>query len=222
MGGWLLRWRQLMNIRTSTPARTTPSGEPPRRPGSRAIVILVAVLILAAGAVGAVLILSDDESDVGTTTQPTAAQVTTPTTVDAQAQARAAVIDAYKKSYAEFVAAAKEASPNPDDPRLARYSSGAALIAKQRSLADLRSKGQVLTGDIELHPSVVALTSDTATVVDCNIDRTARIDGRTGSTVVGAGTGAFGASSAKLRLEGGVWKVTDFTDEKRSCVPPAA
>lgn len=216
-----------MNIRTSTQASTTPSGEPPRRPGSRAIVILVAVLILAAGAVGAVFILSDDESDVGTTTQSTAAPVTTlstptPTTVDAQAQARSAVIDAYKKSYAEFVAAAKEASPNPDDPRLARYSSGAALIAKQRSLADLRSKGQVLTGDIELHPSVVALTSDTATVVDCNIDRTARIDGRTGSTVVGAGTGAFGASSAKLRLEGGVWKVTDFTDEKRSCVPPAA
>ena len=214
-----------MNIRTSTPARTTPSGEPPRRPGSRAIVILVAVLILAAGALGAVLILSDNEPDVGTTTQQTTKPVatpSTPTTVDAQAQARAAVIDAYKKSYAEFVAAAKEASPNPDDPRLARYSSGAALIAKQRSLADLRSKGQVLTGDIELHPSVVALGSDTATVVDCNIDRTARIDGRTGSTVVGAGTGAFGASSAKLRLEGGVWKVTDFTDEKRSCVPPAA
>ena len=214
-----------MNIRTSTPAGTAPPGEPPRRPGSRAIVILVAVLILAAGALGAVLILSDNESDVGTTTQQTTKPVatpSTPTTVDAQAQARAAVIDAYKKSYAEFVAAAKEASPNPDDPRLARYSSGAALIAKQRSLADLRSKGQVLTGDIELHPSVVALGSAIATVVDCNIDRTARIDGRTGSTVVGAGTGAFGASSAKLRLEGGVWKVTDFTDEKRSCVPPAA
>lgn len=213
-----------MNIRTSTPARTTPSGEPHRRPGSRAIVILVAVLILAAGAVGAVLILSDDESDVGTTTQPTVAPVTTPTptTVDAQAQGRAAVIDAYKKSYEGYIAVAKEVSPSPNDPRLTQFSTGTALIAKQRALADNKGKGLVLIGDAKLHPTVIELGPDAATVVDCAIDTTGLADARTGAVVVGAGPAEGGAITAKLTREGGVWKVANFKDEKRSCVPPAA
>ena len=214
-----------MNIRTSTPARTPPSGEPPRRPGSRAIVILVAVLILAAGAVGAVLILSDDASDVATTTQPTAAPVTTlstPTTVDAQSQGRAAVIDAYKKSYEGYIAVAKEISPNPNDPRLTQFSTGTALIAKQRALADNKGKGLVLIGDAKLHPTVIELGLDAATVVDCAIDTTGLADARTGAVVVGAGPAEGGAITAKLTREAGVWKVANFKDEKRSCVPPAA
>jgi hypothetical protein len=190
------------------------------------LVVVVAVLILAAGAVGAVLILGDDDSDVvGSTTQSTSVVVTTPstpTTLDAQAQARAAVIEAYKKSYQGFIAVGKETLPNPIDPRLTDYSTGTALVAKQRALADNKSKGLVLTGDAELHPTVIELGSDTATVVDCAIDRTGLADARTGAVAVGPGNGEGGALTAKLIREGGAWKVTSFKDEKRSCVPPAA
>lgn len=187
---------------------------------------MAAVILVVAAAV-AVRITSDDGSDVAPIPSnggtPTSAASTAPaTTLDARGAAKAAVIDAYRKSYQGYIAVGKEVSPNPNDPRLIQYSTGTALLAKQKALADNKAKGLILSGDAELHPTVIELATDAATVVDCAIDRTGLIDARTGSTVVGAGKGEGGAITAKLTLEGGAWKVSSFKDEKRTCVPPAA
>lgn len=158
-----------------------------------------------------------------TTGETAPASVATSPTLppDPQAATKAAVIAAYTQSYQAFIAVGKEASPNPNDPRLSQHTSGPALLAEQRALVDNKSKGRVLVGDAQLHPTVVSLGENTATVVDCAFDRTALVESRTGTTVVDSGSGGT-ADTAQLKLEGGVWKVTDFKDEKKSCVPPGA
>ena len=216
-----------MTTRMSRSETTGVPGGEPRRPRSRVLGVAVAALIIVVAAAVALTITSDDGSDVARIPSnggtPTSVGSTAPaTTLDARGTAKAAVIDAYKKSYEGLLAVGRSASPDPNDPRLTQYSTGPALIAKQRVLADHKAKGQVYVGDVELHPTVIDLTADTATVVDCSIDRTALIDGRTGSTVVAAGTGGGMAATAMLKLEAGVWKVSDFKAENRSCVPPAA
>lgn len=213
-----------MNVRTSTSPTTATPGKPPGRPGARVLVVVVAVLILAAGAVGAVLIVTDNDSDVvGTTSQSTAVtNPSTPTTLDPQAAVRAAVLAAYTQSFKAIIVVGRQTSQSPDDPRLSEHTSGPALIAKQRAIADNKAKGLVFVGDAELHPTIIELTADSATVVECAMDRTALVESRTGTTVVDAGPNEGIASTSKMRLEAGVWKVTDFKNEKRSCVPPAA
>lgn len=214
-----------MNLRTGTAPRTALPGGPPRRSGSTLVAagfFALAVVL----AVVAVLVTRDKGGPVATRTtgdKPPASVATSPTLPpDPQAATKAAVIAAYTKSYQALIAVGKEASSNPNDPRLTENTTGAALLEVQRALADNKSKGLVYTGDAVLHPSVIALGPDTATVVDCAFDQTALIETRTGRTIIDAGPPGGSAATAKLRLEGGVWKVSDFTNEKRPCVPPAA
>lgn len=212
-----------MTTRTSAEGTTTLLGGPPERPRSRLLLAVIAVVVVATGLVVATNQLGGDDGDVATTAthEPSAApSVTSP--FDPQAATKAAVIEAYKRSYEGLLAVGRSTSPDPNDPRLTQYSTGPALIAKQRVLAAHKAKGQVYVGEVELHPTVIDLTADAATVVDCSVDRTALIDGRTGSTIVDAGKSGGLAATAKLKLEGNVWKVTDFTAENRACVPPAA
>ncbi len=213
-----------MNLRTGTAPRTTLPGEPPRR--SRSTLVAAGFFALAVVlAVVAVLATRDKGGPVATRTTsdtPPASVATSPTLPpDPQAATKAAVIAAYTQSYQAFIAVGKDASPNPNDPRLGEHTTGTALIAKQQALTDNKSKGLLFTGDAVLHPSVIQLGPETATVVDCAYDRTALISGRTGSTLIGEGSGGT-ADTATLVLEGGVWKVNHFKDEKTSCVPPAA
>jgi len=214
-----------MNIRTTTSAPTPIlPGDPPRRSRTTVLVAVLALLCLAAGAV-VVVNLTRDDGVVSTETsaQPTPSVNSTPTVAaDPQAAAKTAVIDAYVRAYKAVIVVGKEATPSPNDPRLSEHKTGAALVAVQRAIADNNSKGLVYSGDAELHPTVIELGSNTATVVDCSIDRTALVERRTGSTVVPAGKGEGLAATAKLILEGGVWKVSDFKAENRPCVPPAA
>lgn len=212
-----------MTIRTSAEPGTTLPGGPPRRSHSRLLLAVIAVVAVGTGLVVAASQLGGHDADVATTAtqEPSAApSVTTP--FDPQAATKAAVIAAYTQSYKAIIVVGKEAAPNPNDPRLSQHTSGPALAAVQRAIADNNSKGLVYFGDAELHPTIIELGPDTATVVDCSIDQTGLRDRRTGAIVEDGGPAKGGASTAKLRLEAGVWKVTDFKDEKRSCVPPAA
>ncbi len=214
-----------MSIRTTPAPGTYPPGEPPRRSRRTLVVMVLAVAVIAASAVVVLRATRDHGTSVATRTtdQPSASVATSPTLpADPQAATKAAVIAAYTQSYKAIIVVGKEASPNVNDPRLSEHTTGAALIAKQRALADNKSKGLVYFGDADLHPTVIGLGPDTATVVDCSVDQTGLLDGRTGATVVDGGPATGGASSAQLKLENGVWKVTDFKDEKRPCVPPAA
>jgi len=203
----------------SAPAPVLPGG-PPRRSGATVLLVVVGLLAVAAGAVVVVNLTSGDDR-VATTTQESPAPAPT-LPADPQAATKAAVTDAYIQAYKAVIVVGKEASPSANDPRLSAHKTGPALIAVQRAIADNNSKGLVYVGDAEVHPTVIELGSDTATVVDCSVDRTALIDRRTGTTVVPAGKGEGLAATAKLRLEGGVWKVSDFKAENRPCVPPPA
>ena len=130
-----------------------------------------------------------------------------------------AVLDAYRAAWRAFVTVASDPAAKADDPRLLQNNAGSALLARQAYLVRLKSDGRAWRGDVELHPSVVEVTGTTAKVQDCNVDRTSVIDVRTGQVVVPPATSGA-AVTAMLRLEGGVWKQVEFTDEKRTCVPP--
>jgi hypothetical protein len=195
-------------------------GEPARRSGSRSLIFGLAVVLVAVVVIVAVNLRSDNGPDDTASRTPPSAQSTTPTTLDPQAEVRAAVIDAYTQSYLALIIVGKDASPDLNDPRLSEHTTGTALVAEQRALADQESKGLILFGEAELHPTVVELGPDTATVVDCSIDTTGLADAKTGAIVQDGGDGHGGATTAQLSLEGGVWKVIHFKDEKRPCVPP--
>lgn len=209
-----------MNPRTSTAPAPIYPGEPPRRSRLAVLFVVLALLAVAAGVVVVVNLTSDDDHVATKATQESPAPPPT-LPADPQAATKAAVIAAYEQSYKAIIVVGKEASPDLNDPRLSQHTTGPALTAMQRSLADNKSKGLVYVGDAELHPMVIELGADTATVVDCSYDRTGLVEARTGRVVVDPGPPEAGASTAKLKLDGGVWKVTDFKDEKRTCVPPA-
>lgn len=211
-----------MSLRTrSEPAPSMP-GEPGRRSGSRILFFGLAVVLVAVAVLVAVNIRSDNRPDVTATSTPPASIDPAAPTVDPQAAARAAVIDAYVNVYQGYIAVGKEAQPDLNDPRLTQYSTGTALQAKQESLAANSSEGLVFTGGAELHPTVVELSADSAVVVGCSIDRTGLADARTGAIVEDGGDGQGIADTVELILVDGVWKVNHFKDEKRSCVPPIA
>lgn len=147
---------------------------------------------------------------------------TVSTTVDPDAATKSAVIAAYRSSFDQFVAVASDPAGRPEDPRLAEHTVGNALAARQAFVFRLRKVGQKFTGAVELHPRVRELSAATATVADCNIDRTATVEVATGKVVSPPATEGSEVT-AKLRLDAsGVWKQYDFTDEKRPCVPPAS
>lgn len=211
-----------MSLRTRSEPASMP-GEPPRRFGSRLLLVGLAVLVLAVVVLVAVNLASDTGPEVtATSTPPGSIEPAAPTTLDPQAEARAAVLDAYVNSYQLAIAVGKEESPDLDDPRLTQYSTGTALLAKQRALADNMGKGLVYFGDAELHPTVVELGRDRAVVVDCSIDTTGLVHAKTGEVAQDGGNGEGLAITAELIVVDGVWKVNHFTNEKRSCVPPVA
>lgn len=143
------------------------------------------------------------------------------TTADPQAAVKAAVLDAYRQSFDAFVAVASDPAGKPDDPRLEQHKVGNALLAAQATILRLRRDGHVYRGSVEVHPTIVELGLDTATVQDCGIDRTSTIDLRTGQVVSPPGTEGS-AATATFRLIEGIWKQNEFKDERRRCVPPGA
>ena len=178
-----------MNIRTGTAPTTSLPGESPRRSrGPLVAAIFFTVAAIAAAALFAVNSSRNADDPVATRTggdAPPASVATSPTLPpDPQAATKAAVIAAYTQSYKAIIVVGKEASPNVNDSRLSEHTTGPALIAKQRAVADNKAKGLVYVGDAQLHPTVIELTADTATVVDCALDRTALVETRTGTTVV--------------------------------------
>ena len=174
---------------------------------------MVLIVLIAAVAVGLLLRAGNDS------TPP--APLPPSTTVHPQAAAKAAVLDAYRESFEAFVTVASDPAGEPDDARLEQHKVGNALLAAQATILRLRRDGQVYRGSVEVHPAVVELGPDTATVQDCGIDRTSTIDLRTGQIVSPPGTEGS-AATATFRLIEGVWKQNEFKDEKRRCVPPGS
>ncbi len=208
-----------MNRRTTLPSAGS-TGNPPGPRPFRGLVMVVAVgfAILLIGAAVFVMTRDRGESPPATTTPTTPLTTAAP---DPEAAAKAEVIEAYTRSFDAFVAVASDPAGLPEDPRLTEHSTGHAHFAATASIFRLRKDGQVFTGAVEYHPTVVELGVATATVSDCGIDRTATVELATGRVLSPPGTEG-GLATVKLRRESGVWKVYEFKDEKRTCVPPAA
>jgi hypothetical protein len=180
--------------------------------------------VVLAGAVAAVAFLLLGPDGDGNTQEPgpTRSAGTTlqaATTLSPEATTEAAVLDAYRSAWAAFIAVASDPAAPADDPRLGQHTAGNALLVRQASLVRLKSDGRAYRGEVELHPRLVELAGDSATVEDCNIDRTSVVEVGTGRVVVPPSTEGA-AVTAVLRREGGVWKQVEFTDHRRACVPP--
>jgi len=174
------------------------------------VVVLVAV---------ALILWPGDDSANNVQTTPTSAAPVTPAP-DPEAATRAAVLDGYQKAFDAFIAVASDPNARFDDLRLAETSMGDALLAKQAGIVRLRTDGLVFTGAVEMHPTVLEVGGGVATVEDCSIDRTATVELATGRVLSPPGTEG-GLATAELRVDAlGVWKVNEFNDEGRSCVPP--
>ncbi|MDQ6839166.1 MAG: hypothetical protein M3137_12760 [Actinomycetota bacterium] len=213
-----------MNIRTA-PTVVLPGDAPRRNRTTIVLVVLVALCIAAAAVVAFNLTRGDSSAATKATGSPVPpASGVVPTTVfDPQAATKAAIVDAYRQSFAGFVAVASDPNATPDDPRLSAHTVGNALLASQQSITRLRKAGQVFRGTVEVHPSVTEFTADTATVVDCSADMAYVVDGASGQVVEPAGPPGVGsASTATFRLLNGVWMQNTFKDEKRSCALPAS
>jgi hypothetical protein len=184
------------------------------------IVVAVGLVIVVIGLALFLLTRDDSKSELATKTLTTAAAPTT-AVPDLEAVAKAEVLDAYRRKVDAFVAVASDPAGLPEDPRMTEHSTGNAHFAETASIFRMRKDGEVFTGAVESHPTVAEMGVGTATVSDCGIDRTATIDIKTGKVLSPPGTEGR-LATAKLRRESGVWKVYEFKDEKRSCVPPAS
>ena len=213
-----------MNIRTSSAPAPIYPGDRPRRSRTTVLLIVLTGLIVAAGAVVAVNLTSDSDSVNATARQPqvTAPAPTTPTVpADPLAATKAAIVDAYRQSFDAFVALGSDPNGSPDDPRLSEHKTGTALRASQITIQRLRNAGHVYVGRVEVHPTVVELTADTAVVADCGVGDLAVVEAATGRVIKPAGPPVGAAATATYRLINGKWMQNNFTDEKRSCVPAA-
>lgn len=194
--------------------------QPPRksRPG---VVVAVGVMVAVAAVAGVALLTaggdpaSEEPLGVATTLAPAPS-----TTVDPQATTKANILAAYRQSFDAFIAVGSDPNGRTDDPRLEQHMVGNALLAAQISIQRLRDAGDIYEGTVEVHPSVVELTEDTAVVQDCGFDRLSVVDVETGEVVVPQGPAEANLATATYRLIDGVWMQNTFTDQQRTCVPP--
>lgn len=211
-----------MNLRTSTPAPIMPGEAPRRSRTGLVLVVVLAVLVAGVAAVAAFTRGGDGAVSTETTPQITAPAASAPTLPpDPQAATKAAVIDAYRQSMDEYVTVGKDLNAKATDPRLAQHKTGTALTATQQALAARKSRGEVFRGTLTVHPTITDLQATKAILVDCNVDRLEVVEASTGRVVIPAGTEGY-AATVEMVLDGGTWKVNNFKDEKRTCVPPAA
>lgn len=113
--------------------------------------------------------------------------------------------------YVDFqrVVAEAGAASNPDDPRLAEYSTGAVLADLRGKLAVRRQSGTRLQGAPVPHVQSASVGGDRATVQDCLDNSTAALIDKAGAKLaVGR---ARQQTTATLVLMDGVWKVSDVT-----------
>lgn len=143
------------------------------------------------------------------------------TTVDPQAAVKEAILDAYRKSWNDFVAVGSDAAATADDNRLRENTTGDVLAQRQLALVKRKAQGEVYRGTFEFHPTVIALTSDTASIRDCNFDRVVVVNSQTGQQVTPLDTQPSWVTTT-MKLEGGVWKQATVIDEKTACAPAAS
>jgi hypothetical protein len=211
-----------------------PPGPPPNldRPGRRRgylIAAIVTVAVVAVVVVAGLTLTSGSNKKVVTSTPPASTpivstpQATTPATVPPtsapQLLSNAAVVSAYKMSQAVFLSIADASPPDPSDPRLLQYMTGAELNHVRNYLTGLRIQGRHAVGTVDLRPVVTSLSATTASITDCLFDHSSVVDSK-GQTVSPPDTATRQATIVMV-LAGGSWKVSATQQVGTGCVPTA-
>ncbi|MGH8995126.1 MAG: hypothetical protein ACRDYB_03685 [Acidimicrobiales bacterium] len=150
------------------------------------------------------------------TTASTSPSTTFPATSTSTSSA-AAVLAAYRAGWMAFQHALADA--NPEDPELAATIVDPQLQSVKANLLADRAQGIVGRGSTTLHPKVTALSSTSATVVDCVYSTTELVYAKTGRPVPPVTPPENDGVTSKLVLTGGVWKVYKQTVTDGRCAP---
>ena len=147
-----------------------------------------------------------------TTTTPSGSASTTTTP-----SSMSAVLTAYRAEWAAFEQALADA--NPEDPRLAATMVNPQLQSvKGNILADQR-QGMVGQGTFTLHPKVTAMSTTSATVVDCAYSTAELVYKATGKPAPPVTPPENDGVTSTLILTGGSWKVSKQTVTDGKCAP---
>jgi hypothetical protein len=157
-----------------------------------------------------------------TTTVSTKAGVTT-TTLD---PTKAAILAAYRASWADYIAVAETFPVKPLDPRLAQHDTGTELTGDRKALTQLSVLGHYNVGPTDLAPVVTSSTGNSAVVSDCVFDHSFEVDARTKSPVEQPDVGHTLYRFEMSRIND-TWYVSDSTMLKSgktedACSPTAA
>ena len=207
------------------PGRPSPSSGDDGR-GPWPVILVLASVVAAVGLVaGAIVFTRGDSAEEvplgGPVTSAGAAPAAAPTTVDPQAATKAEVIAAYRAAFDEQMAVGRDPQATADDDRLRAHRTGDALTTMQGAMLKHKSRGAVYVGEIKLHPRVVELGAGVATVSDCIDDAVGTVDATT-REVVEPATRLVTTVTVTMKLVNGVWKMSNFRDEKVPCTPPAS
>lgn len=200
-----------------TPSQATP-GSSPRRPATR--VMVAAVFVVAAGLVLSACGGGSDSPSKNSTTfsHPTSVPTSASTAPSTSATSpTAAVLRAYRAGWAAFEGALADA--NPKDPALAATMVDPQLQGVKANLLADEQQGIVGRGPTTLHPKVTAISSTSATVVDCAYSASELVYKATGKPVPPITQPENDGVTATLVLSDGVWKVAKQTVTDGKCAP---
>ncbi|HUQ64215.1 MAG TPA: hypothetical protein VM121_10715 [Acidimicrobiales bacterium] len=129
---------------------------------------------------------------------------------------RPAVLDAYRQSWTDLIAAGDPIKP--DAPELRIHRSGQALDVIVAVLRDYEAKGVVYRGSVDLHPNIVEFNGDKAEIRDCVFDHTETLDPMTNKIVKAAADHPRWVNTT-MQVVDGAWKAVNFAPEDQECTP---
>ena len=139
--------------------------------------------------------------------------MTTSTTVDPEAAAKAEIAATYRAWWADLVAANRD--PVGADDRLDDHMTGDALKTVQVFIIDRRTQGLVTRGAIAVGTPKVSVRDRQATATGC-VDATRSTSYRDGRPVPNS-QGSVRSYTVRFTFSGG-WKVTNFSSKESRCV----
>ena len=177
-------------------------------------VLLVGALLLLPGCSGDGR--AEGAASPATTAQPTTtAPATTRTTTPSQADAKAAVLAAYRAFWNDMIAVG--ATADWRSPRLDDHATGRALAEARSTFRSLHARGLVARGTVKVRAKVLSVKSRTATVYDCNsTSNFLAYDAKSGE-LRDKSSGRSNGKTVGLVLRNGTWKVADTATEVGKC-----
>ncbi len=137
------------------------------------------------------------------------------TTIDPQAAAKAAVLASYRAYWADVVAASQTA--DWQSPRLDDHARGQPVQATRNHLLLLRQQALVGRGDMRLAPKIVSLKANAAKIEDCqDLTGFLKHDAKTGALRDRPSGNRYMAKATLTRIDG-QWLVTQVAQAVAVC-----